>query len=54
MKKRAKIYHEQADIDRRAKKEEYFDNIPSSSYKQIQEAYREFMDDLMMESQEAY
>lgn len=54
MNKKAKVYHGQAEVDKYAKKNDYYDNVPVSSYKQIREAYREFMDDLMMEAQEAY
>ena len=50
----SKVYHGQADIDPYAKfgKNEAF--IVTASMKQIQEAYKELMDDLLMESQEAY
>lgn len=54
MKKTAKMYHEQAKVDNFAKKEDCFDNVPMTNYKQIKEAYKEFLEDLMLESQEAY
>lgn len=51
---KAKIYHGQATIDKDAKTRDDRNYIPVSSYKAIQEAYEEFMDDLLLESQEAY
>lgn len=54
MNKKAKMYHGQANIDKYAKVEDYFDNIPRTSTKQIKEAYNEFLNELMLESQEAY
>jgi len=50
----AKIYHGQADVDKYAKQGDYEDRIMFTSLKQIKEAYDEFMDDLLLESQEAY
>lgn len=57
MTKKAKIYHGQAGVDKHAKyiyKDEQIPYIITASYKQINESYKEFMDDLMLESQEAY
>ena len=51
---KAKIYHGQATVDKDAKTQDDRIYIPVTSFKAIQEAYQEFMDDLMMESQEAY
>lgn len=52
--KNSKVYHGQADIDRYAKQKDNFNIIPSANLKQIQEAYQEMMQDLLLESQEAY
>ena len=49
-----RTYHGQADFDEFSRKDDKRFNIPASSYKQIKEAYKEFMDDLLLESQEAY
>ena len=54
MNKKANTYHKQAEIDKYAKMEDRQPAIPTTSYKQIEEAYKEFMSDLMLESQEAY
>lgn len=54
MNNRAKTYHGQATIDKYAKQEGLYDNIPSASTKQIKEAYNEFLNELMLEAQEAY
>ena len=55
MTKTAKIYHGQATTDKYAKKDDYFyTGVPTVSTKQIKEAYKEFIEDLMMEAQEAY
>ena len=54
---KAKIYHGQANIDKYAKyiyKDESIPYIVTASMKQIKEAYDELMDDLILESQEAY
>ena len=51
---KAKIYHGQADVDKYAKQNDYEDRITFTSLKQIKEAYDEFMNDLLLESQEAY
>ena len=51
----AKIYHGQASIDKYAKQEENTTaGIVTASLKQIMESYHELMDDLILESQEAY
>ena len=50
---KAKVYHGQATIDKDAKKDDKY-YIPYTSIKAIKEAYKEFMDDLLLESQEAY
>ena len=57
MKKKAKIYHGQAGVDKYAKyiyKEEQTPYLVTASLKQIREAYDELMNDLLLESQEAY
>jgi len=54
MNKQAKVYHGQADVDVYAKKDDRRGNVPTASYKQIQEAYKEFLNDLLLEAQEAY
>lgn len=51
---KSKVYHGQADIDKWAKYGEGESNIVTATMKQIQEAYKELMDDLLLESQEAY
>ena len=48
------MYHNQADIDKWAKEPDDRPGIVTASMKAIQEAYKEFMDDLMLEAQEAY
>lgn len=50
----AKMYHGQAEIDKYAKEPDDRPGIVTASMKAIQEAYKEFMDDLMVEAQEAY
>ncbi len=50
----AKIYHEQADIDIFAKVPDLSDRIIRTTLKEIKDAYNEFMEDLLLESQEAY
>jgi len=50
----AKMYHNQADVDKYAKEPDDRPGIVTASMKAIQEAYKEFMDDLMLEAQEAY
>ena len=51
----AKIYHGQAEIDDYAKIPDDIGNrIIETTFKAIQEAYNEFMDDLLQEAQEAY
>ena len=54
MNNKAKIYHGQASIDKYAKKDDIKSEIAMVSLKQIKESYKEFLDDLMIESQEAY
>lgn len=51
---KSKVYHGQADIDKWAKFGESDTGIATASLKQIKEAYNELMDDLLLESQEAY
>jgi hypothetical protein len=48
------MYHNQADIDKWAKEPDDRPGIMTASMKAIQEAYQEFIDDLMLEAQEAY
>lgn len=50
----AKMYHNQADVDKWAKEPDDKPGIITASMKAIQEAYKEFIDDLMLEAQEAY
>lgn len=50
----SKVYHGQADIDKWAKYGESESGIVTASLKQIKEAYQELMNDLLLESQEAY
>jgi len=50
----ARQYHYQADVDIYAKKDDTVAGIITATMKQIQEAYQELMDDLLLESQEAY
>lgn len=51
----AKMYHGQADVDQYAKiPDDLEPRIISTTMKLIKEAYNEFLDDLMMEAQEAY
>ena len=51
---KAIMYHGQATIDKEAKTNDRRYEIPSASIKAIKEAYKEFLDDLLLESQEAY
>ena len=51
---KAKMYHGQADIDKFAKQDDRDAGIITASLRQIREAYQELMDDLLLESQEAY
>ena len=51
---KSKVYHGQADIDKWAKFGDGDTGIVTASLKQIREAYNELLDDLMLESQEAY
>lgn len=51
---KSKVYHGQADMDKWAKFGDSDTGIITASLKQIQEAYNELMDDLLLESQEAY
>lgn len=51
---KSKVYHGQADMDKWAKYGDGDTGIVTASMKQIQEAYKELMNDLMLESQEAY
>ena len=48
------MYHGQAEIDKYAKEPDEKPGIMTASLKAIQEAYQEFIDDLMLEAQEAY
>lgn len=48
------IYHGQATKDVYADRKDNYDHIPSASTKDIQAAYKEFLNELMLESQEAY
>jgi hypothetical protein len=50
----AKMYHNQADVDKYAKLEDLEPAIITTTMKAIKEAYNEFMADLMLEAQEAY
>lgn len=50
----SKVYHGQADIDKWAKFGDSDAGIVSVSLKQIKESYQEMMEDLLLESQEAY
>ena len=50
----AKMYHNQADVDEYAKIPDEKPGIMTASLKAIKEAYQEFIDDLMLEAQEAY
>ena len=49
----ANIYHGQAEVDDFAKRPDTTPNIIETTMKSIKEAYLEFMEDLMMEAQEA-
>lgn len=51
---KSKVYHGQADIDKWAKYGDSDTGIVTASLKQIKEAYNELMEDLLLESQEAY
>jgi len=53
-KNRALTYHGQAEVDLFAKQEDRTITLPTTSFKQIKEAYEELMSDLILESQEAY
>ena len=48
------LYHYQAEVDIFAKKDDNNISIVTISMKQIREAYEELMDDILLESQEAY
>ena len=48
------MYHGQAEVDDFAKRPDTTPNIIETTLKAIEEAYTEFMQDLLMESQEAY
>lgn len=48
------MYHNQAEIDKYAKEPDDRPFIITASMKAITEAYQEFIDDLMLEAQEAY
>lgn len=51
----AKMYHNQADVDKFAKLPDDLEPaIISTTMKLIFESYEEFIDDLMLEAQEAY
>ena len=50
----SKVYHGQADMDKWAKYGDSDTGIITASLKQIKEAYQELMNDLLLESQEAY
>lgn len=50
-----KIYHGQATRDRYAEKEDFSPVwLATTTMKEIKEAYKEFMQDLLIEAQEAY
>ena len=51
---KSKVYHGQADIDPYAKNDDSFAGMVTTSIKQIMDSYHEMMDDLLLESQEAY
>ena len=48
------MYHGQATKDKYAMIPDTAPNIIETTLKAIEEAYKEFIDDLMLESQEAY
>jgi len=51
----AKMYHGQAEVDVFAKIPDDIENrIITTTIKAIKEAYNEFLDDLLIEAQEAY
>lgn len=50
----ANIYHGQAEVDDFAKRPDQVPSIIETTLKAIEEAYTEFMQDLMLEAQEAY
>jgi hypothetical protein len=52
--KELNIYHGQADKDIFATVPDLSDRIIRTTMKEIKEAYNEFMEDLLMEAQEAY
>lgn len=47
---KAKIYHDQAEIDKFAKEPDLEPAIISTTMRLIKEAYKEFMDDLLQEA----
>ena len=49
-----KMYHKQADKDIFAQVPDLSDRIIKTTMKEIKEAYKEFMEDLLLESMEAY
>ena len=49
-----KMYHNQADRDRFAEVPDLSDRIIRTTMREIKAAYDEFMEDLLMESMEAY
>lgn len=53
---KAKVYHGQADVDKYSKvtDRDYTPAVSVVSIRQIKEAYNELMEELMLESQEAY
>ena len=50
----ANIYHGQAEVDEFAKRPDTTPSIMETTLKAIEEAYNEFMQDVLMEMQEAY
>lgn len=50
----ANIYHGQAEVDEFAKRPDQVSSIIETTLKAIEEAYKEFAQDLMLEAQEAY
>lgn len=51
---KSKVYHGQADIDKYAKYGDTEAKVITANIKQIMESYQEFMNELILESQEAY
>ena len=49
-----RMYHKQAKEDKYAKKNDDYTGYTTANLKDIKEAYKEFMQELMLESQEAY